>query len=192
MPVTRSRTSYDIGLEDSNNTAGFLFDDDEDNAGEGRATPTGQVSTADAFPTAFSTSFRQQGYSNRVSLAFFRLLWGCCGHWLRDGKWCFDRSSHSAPAQIQFHLAGKWAFRTCEKSTPWGAQMPVNVWCLLGVPSSCGFESHTSPTPFLPTLDRTNLSVPEPPSCFPFLRASFLPSFAPSLSTKHPASCRVR
>ncbi|WPJ64845.1 hypothetical protein SMAC4_02457 [Sordaria macrospora] len=65
MPVTRSRTSYDIGLEDSNNTAGFLFDDEEDTTGEGRATPTGQVSSADAFPTLF----RQQGYSNRHSMS---------------------------------------------------------------------------------------------------------------------------
>ena len=103
MPVTRSRTSYDIGLEDSNNTAGFLFDDEEDNTGEGRATATGQVSTADAFPTLF----RQQGYSNRVSLAIFPFAMGSCGHRLRDGKVVFRSVLSLSSGSDSIHRAGK-------------------------------------------------------------------------------------
>lgn len=95
MPVTRSRTSYDIGLEDSNNTAGFLFDDEEDNSGEGRATPTGQVSNADAFPTLF----RQQGYSNRVSLAFSVPL-------VARRKLVFRSILSLSSGSNSFHLAG--------------------------------------------------------------------------------------
>lgn len=60
MPVTRSRTYLaDMGLEDSNNTTGFLFGDEDSNSGETRATP--QANASDAFPTFF-----RQGYSNMV------------------------------------------------------------------------------------------------------------------------------
>ncbi|KAK0615811.1 armadillo-type protein [Bombardia bombarda] len=66
MPVTRSRTYLgDIGLEDSNNTTGFLFGDEDSNSGE-RATPTVQANnnnSTDPFPTLF----RQQGYPNMLS-----------------------------------------------------------------------------------------------------------------------------
>ncbi|KAK4212858.1 Pumilio y domain family member 4 [Rhypophila decipiens] len=65
MPVTRSRTYLgDIGLEDSNNTTGFLFGDEDSNSGETRTTPTAQTSNStDTFPTLF----RQSGYSNLSS-----------------------------------------------------------------------------------------------------------------------------
>ncbi|KAK3320876.1 armadillo-type protein [Cercophora scortea] len=65
MPVTRSRTYLgDIGLEDSNNTTGFLFGDEDSNSGENRTTPTAQTnSSTDAFPTLF----RQQGYTSMLS-----------------------------------------------------------------------------------------------------------------------------
>ncbi|KAK0706462.1 armadillo-type protein [Lasiosphaeria miniovina] len=60
MPVTRSRPYItDIGLEDSNNTTGFLFGDEDSNSGETRTTPTAQANGTDAFPTLF----RQQGYT---------------------------------------------------------------------------------------------------------------------------------
>lgn len=68
MPVTRSRTYFgDIGLEDSNNTTGFLFGDEDSNAGEIRNPSTAQVGNADAFPSLF----RQQGYPSMVSLPVF-------------------------------------------------------------------------------------------------------------------------
>ncbi|KXX74230.1 Pumilio y domain family member 4 [Madurella mycetomatis] len=67
MPVTRSRTYLsDIGLEDSNNTTGFLFGDEDSNTGETRTTPTAQVGNNDTFPSLF----RQQAYSSMVSLPF--------------------------------------------------------------------------------------------------------------------------
>jgi hypothetical protein len=66
MPVTRSRTYLtDIGLEDSNNTTGFLFGDEDSNSAETRTTPTAQVGNTDPFPSLF----RQQAYSSMVSLA---------------------------------------------------------------------------------------------------------------------------
>lgn len=66
MPVTRSRTYLsDIGLEDSNNTTGFLFGDEDSNPNETRTTPTAQANNSDAFP---SSLFRQQAYPNMVSL----------------------------------------------------------------------------------------------------------------------------
>lgn len=70
MPVTRSRTYLgDIGLEDSNNTTGFLFGDEDSNSGETRTTPTAQSNNnTDPFPTLF----RQSGYSNLVSRAPFK------------------------------------------------------------------------------------------------------------------------
>ena len=71
MPVTRSRTYNlgDIGLEDSNNTTGFLFGDEDANGGESRLTPTAPVSGSgsDQFPTLY----RQQGYPTMVSWACF-------------------------------------------------------------------------------------------------------------------------
>ncbi|KAK3315010.1 hypothetical protein B0H66DRAFT_535903 [Apodospora peruviana] len=70
MPVTRSRTYLgDIGLEDSNNTTGFLFGDEDSNSGENRTTPTAQINTTDAFPTLF----RQQGYPNMILLSTYSL-----------------------------------------------------------------------------------------------------------------------
>lgn len=67
MPVTRSRTYFsDFGLEDSNNTTGFLFGDEDANAGEAGTTPTAQVGTSDAFPSLF----RQQAYPIMVSFLF--------------------------------------------------------------------------------------------------------------------------
>jgi hypothetical protein len=63
MPVTRSRTYLsDIGLEDSNNTTGFLFGDEDSNSAD-KKTPTAQVSTTEPFPSLF----RQQPYSSMVS-----------------------------------------------------------------------------------------------------------------------------
>ena len=59
MPVTRSRTYLDIGLEDSNNTTGFLFGDEDSNSGENRTA----ANTSDGFPTLF----RSQGFANIVS-----------------------------------------------------------------------------------------------------------------------------
>lgn len=64
MPVTRSRTYLtDIGLEDSNNTTGFLFGDEDSNISENRTTPTAQVGNTDAF----SFLFRQQAYPSITS-----------------------------------------------------------------------------------------------------------------------------
>ncbi|KAK1761407.1 Pumilio y domain family member 4 [Echria macrotheca] len=60
MPVTRSRTYLDIGLEDSNNTTGFLFGDEDSNSGETRTTPTNN-------PDSFPALLRQQGYSTLLS-----------------------------------------------------------------------------------------------------------------------------
>ncbi|KAK0705325.1 armadillo-type protein [Lasiosphaeris hirsuta] len=60
MPVTRSRTYADIGLEDSNNTTGFLFGDEDSNSGETRTTPTNN-------PDSFPSLIRQQGYANLIS-----------------------------------------------------------------------------------------------------------------------------
>lgn len=69
MPVTRSRTYLaDIGLEDSNNTTGFLFGDEDSNPAD-RTTPTAQVGNTDAFPSLF----RQQAYPSMVSLPFLSL-----------------------------------------------------------------------------------------------------------------------
>src|SRR5689334_19141696 len=66
MPVTRSRTYLaDIGLEDSNNTTGFLFGDEDSNSAETRTTPTAQVGNTDPFPSLF----RQQAYPSMVSLS---------------------------------------------------------------------------------------------------------------------------
>lgn len=71
MPVTRSRTYLtDIGLEDSNNTTGFLFGDEDSNIGENRTTPTAQVGNTDAF----SSLFRQQAYPSIVSVPPFCLF----------------------------------------------------------------------------------------------------------------------
>ena len=65
MPVTRSRTYLtDIGLEDSNNTTGFLFGDEDSTPAEARTTPTAQVGNSDSFPSLF----RQQAYPSMVSL----------------------------------------------------------------------------------------------------------------------------
>lgn len=73
MPVTRSRTYLaDIGLEDSNNTTGFLFGDEDSNPAETRTTPTAaQPGNTDAFPSLF----RQQAYPTMVSLPLFQF--GC-------------------------------------------------------------------------------------------------------------------
>jgi len=61
MPVTHSRTYVsDIGLEDSNNTTGFLFGDEDSNSGETRTTPT---NNSDSFPTLL----RQQGFGTLLS-----------------------------------------------------------------------------------------------------------------------------
>ena len=60
MPVTRSRTYLDIGLEDSNNTTGFLFGD-EDSTTEARAAAT---NNADSFPALL----QQQAFRSMVSL----------------------------------------------------------------------------------------------------------------------------
>ncbi|KAK0626222.1 armadillo-type protein [Immersiella caudata] len=61
MPVTRSRTYLtDIGLEDSNNTTGFLFGDEDSNSGENRTTPTNN-------PDSFPALLRQQGYGTLLS-----------------------------------------------------------------------------------------------------------------------------
>jgi hypothetical protein len=57
----------DIGLEDSNNTTGFLFGDEDSNPAETRTTPTAQPGNTDAFPSLF----RQQGYPTMVSLPLF-------------------------------------------------------------------------------------------------------------------------
>ncbi|KAK4142951.1 armadillo-type protein [Dichotomopilus funicola] len=69
MPVTRSRTYLtDIGLEDSNNTTGFLFGDEDKTSAEARIAATAQVSgTTDSF----SSIFRQQAYSGLVSFDRF-------------------------------------------------------------------------------------------------------------------------
>ncbi|KAK4038126.1 armadillo-type protein [Parachaetomium inaequale] len=64
MPVTRSRTYLtDIGLEDSNNTTGFLFGDEDSNSAETRTTPTAQAGNTDPFPSLF----RQQAYPSMTS-----------------------------------------------------------------------------------------------------------------------------
>ncbi|KAH6640829.1 armadillo-type protein [Chaetomium tenue] len=64
MPVTRSRTYLtDIGLEDSNNTTGFLFGDEDSTPAEARTTPTAQVGNSDSFPSLF----RQQAYPSMTS-----------------------------------------------------------------------------------------------------------------------------
>jgi hypothetical protein len=61
MPVTRSRTYLnDIGLEDSNNTTGFLFGDEDSASAETRTTPTNN-------PDSFPALLRQQGYGTLVS-----------------------------------------------------------------------------------------------------------------------------
>ncbi|KAK0651430.1 armadillo-type protein [Cercophora newfieldiana] len=61
MPVTRSRTYLtDIGLEDSNNTTGFLFGDEDSNSGENGATST---NNSESFPALL----RQQGYGTLLS-----------------------------------------------------------------------------------------------------------------------------
>ncbi|KAK3304344.1 armadillo-type protein [Chaetomium strumarium] len=58
MPVTRSRTYLsDIGLEDSNNTTGFLFGDEDSNSAD-KKTPTAQVGSTEPFPSLF----RQQPF----------------------------------------------------------------------------------------------------------------------------------
>ncbi|KAK3901087.1 armadillo-type protein [Staphylotrichum tortipilum] len=63
MPVTRSRTYLtDIGLEDSNNTTGFLFGDEDSNTAE-RTTPTAPVGN----PDSFQAIFRQQAYQIMTS-----------------------------------------------------------------------------------------------------------------------------
>jgi hypothetical protein len=61
----------DIGLEDSNNTTGFLFGDEDSNSAETRTTPTAQPGNTDAFPSLF----RQQAYPTMVSLPLF--LFSC-------------------------------------------------------------------------------------------------------------------
>ena len=74
MPVTRSRTYLaDIGLEDSNNTTGFLFGDEDSNPAETRTTPTAQVGNTDTFPSLY----RQQAYPSMVSLPAFLGLCVC-------------------------------------------------------------------------------------------------------------------
>lgn len=81
MPVTRSRTYLaDIGLEDSNNTTGFLFGDEDSNPAD-RTTPTAQVGNTDAFPSLF----RQQAYPSMVSLPFLSLCLCATGQpvWVR-------------------------------------------------------------------------------------------------------------
>ena len=68
MPVTKSRTYLmdTLGFEDSNNTAGFLFGDEDSNSSDTRATPTGQGQANNS--DTFNTIFRQQaGFSNMVS-----------------------------------------------------------------------------------------------------------------------------
>ncbi|KAK4166167.1 armadillo-type protein [Cladorrhinum sp. PSN259] len=64
MPVTKTRPYLgDIGLEDSNNTTGFLFGDEDANS-ETQTTPTA-VTKSDAFPALF----RSQAYSALTSSA---------------------------------------------------------------------------------------------------------------------------
>lgn len=69
MPVTRSRTYLtDIGLEDSNNTTGFLFGDEDKTSAEARIASAAKLSgTTDSFPALF----RQQAYSGLVSFGAF-------------------------------------------------------------------------------------------------------------------------
>ncbi|KAK0740920.1 armadillo-type protein [Schizothecium vesticola] len=55
MPVTRSRTYLDIGLEDSNNTTGFLFGD-EDSTTEARPAPANNPDSFPARPHNHSTT----------------------------------------------------------------------------------------------------------------------------------------
>ena len=62
MPVTRSRTYFDIGLEDSNNTTGFLFGDEDSNT-ETKTTPTAPVGSGDVF----SFLSRPTGFASMVS-----------------------------------------------------------------------------------------------------------------------------
>ncbi|KAK4195324.1 armadillo-type protein [Triangularia verruculosa] len=61
MPVTKSRTYLgDIGLEDSNNTTGFLFGDEDSNFEDSRTTPTAE---------AYNSIYRSQAYSQLTSSA---------------------------------------------------------------------------------------------------------------------------
>lgn len=72
MPVTRSRTYLDVGLEDSNNTTGFLFDDEE-STNEARASQTNN--------DGFASLFRSQNYSvvsGRLLRHSFRLFLSFC------------------------------------------------------------------------------------------------------------------
>lgn len=65
MPVTKSRT-YLGDFEDSNNTTGFLFGDEDSHLEDTRTTPTAE---------AFNTIYRSQAYSQLVSYlapTFFR------------------------------------------------------------------------------------------------------------------------
>ncbi len=64
MPVTRSRT-YNADMEDSHNTTGFLFGDEDSQPSEGR--PAAQTNASDGFPTLL----RQQGFPGHlVSFSF--------------------------------------------------------------------------------------------------------------------------
>ena len=59
MPVTRSRT-YNADMEDSHNTTGFLFGDEDSQPPESR--PAAQTNVSDGFPTLL----RQQGFPGHL------------------------------------------------------------------------------------------------------------------------------
>ena len=68
MPVTRSRT-YNVDMEDSHNTTGFLFGDDDANNNEARHAT--QANPSEGFPTLL----RQSGFPIVSSASFIvRLL----------------------------------------------------------------------------------------------------------------------
>ena len=66
MPVTRSRT-YNADMEDSHNTTGFLFGDEDSHPSESRPAP--QTNASDGFPTLL----RQQGFPGHL-VSFLLLL----------------------------------------------------------------------------------------------------------------------
>jgi len=139
MPVTRSRTYLgDIGLEDSNNTTGFLFGDEDSNSGETRTTPTAQTnSTTDPFPTLFR---QQQGFSNLVSCAppFPRLLQHETS---RFPSFCFPRLFFSPVPETR---AGHKKFNS---RGPCGVVWPEVVRLVFFSVVVCGVYSGNKPVP---------------------------------------------
>lgn len=90
MPVTRSRTYLaDLNLEDSNNTTGFLFGDEDSNGGENRTTPTNNN------PDSFPALLRQQGYPGLVSRFPRCASRYCCQH-------CCIRQPLPLPLLVQY------------------------------------------------------------------------------------------